>query len=80
MKFCKVIVCFLFALGFVVGNGTTLSAEEWKEMPANFDYETCMQGARNYEKDKSWIWALDEYYNAMNSFKNAHEFRTGWNN
>ena len=47
MKVCKVIVCFLFAASFAVGNVKTVSAEEWKEMPTKFDYESCMERAKN---------------------------------
>lgn len=79
MKVCKVIVCFLFAASFAVGNVKTVSAEEWKEMPTKFDYESCMERAKNYEKNKSWIWALDEYYNAINSSRKGQELETAFN-
>ena len=71
MKICKVIVCFLFALGFVVGNVKTVSAEERKEM--SNAYAEHMQRAKQFEDDKNWIWALDSYYNAFESWKNWDE-------
>ncbi len=71
MKVCKIIVCFLFVVSFSVGNGGTISAEERKEI-ANL-YAKSMQEAKQYENSKDWIWALNAYYNALETWRNWDE-------
>lgn len=67
MKFCKIIVCFLFAVSFAVGNVKTVSAEEQNEK--SDEYVRWMQQAKQEEVQKSWLLALDSYYNALETWK-----------
>ncbi len=72
MKFCKVIVCFLLALCFAAGNGRIASAEKDKQLSEA--RASAIQKAKAYEDGKNWIWALNEYYNAIVFSQDSNEF------
>ncbi len=71
MKFCKVIICFLFAVGFALGNGRNVSAED--KLPWSESFAGYMRKAKDHEDKKNWIWALFGYYCALEAWQNWDE-------